>query len=379
MQCNAAWGPIQVFESPTEHFRMRVEFDIWHSDHRATYVMMDAGTRVEVKHFPMACRLISEKLMPRLHAVLQEEEVLRRGLFQVLFQATKSGEAMVSLRYKTPFARGIPKCDLQSKLTDDWEAAGRRLRDALDGAHVVGFRRGEHRAVGRDWIQEHLTVAGATAQLHYRQLAGFFSQPNAAVAEQMLAWARAVGRADSAIVGEDGPPRDDDLLELYCGNGTFAIALAPCFRRVLATELVKGLVDCAIQNAKDNDCENVSLARVSAEELAQALNGTRTFERMKHVDLTKYNFQTVLVDPPRAGLGPEVAEFLSRYKRIVYVSCNPKTLRQDMDILRESHDIQRMAVFDQFPYTHHAEMGVLLVQRSGLEGHGKYGTQQLSS
>merc|ERR1712217_153613 len=116
---------------------------------------------------------------------------------------------------------------------------------------------------------------------------------------------------DNATVGSRGEPRDDDLLELYCGNGNFAIALASCFRRVLATELVKTLVDAARQNATDNGIHNVAVARVSSEELAQALEGSRTFQRLAHVDLSSYRLGTVLVDPPRAGLGAEVSSCLT--------------------------------------------------------------------
>merc|ERR1712176_803135 len=96
----------------------------------------------------------------------------------------------------------------------------------------------------------------------------------------------------------------------------------------------------------------------------QALNGTRTFQRMSHIDLSSYNLGTVLVDPPRAGLGPAVSECLARYERIVYISCNPETLHKDLQVFCKTHDVKRVAAFDQFPYTEHLEAGVLLVRRS---------------
>jgi len=180
----------------------------------------------------------------------------------------------------------------------------------------------------------------------------------------MLSWARAVAARDDAAVGEaSAPARNDDLLELYCGNGNFSIALAPFFRRVLATEVVKVLVDTALVNAELNAVSNVAFGRVSAEEFAEALSGSREFSRMSHIDLKAYDLGTVLVDPPRAGLGKEVSEFLTRFRRIVYISCNPSTLLDDLTILAKTHTIKRLAVFDQFPYTDHLEMGILLVQR----------------
>ena len=56
-------------------------------------------------------------------------------------------------------------------------------------------------------------------------------------------------------------------------------------------------------------------------------------------------------------------EFIARYKNIIYISCNPETLQKDLEILTRTHEIKSMALFDQFPYTHHAEMGVMLVKK----------------
>lgn len=308
-------------------------------------------------------------------------------LFQVGFHTTLHGDALVSLLYRTPYARaarrqaaaadsrrGVAEAEegqegaeaatedhaADGPLTAAWEAAAARLHEALSGASVVGHIRGTRRVIGRAWVEERLQVAGAAAPLRYRQPEGMFSQPNSAVAQHMLAWARATARDRAAAVGSTGPPREDDLLELYCGSGHFAVALAPCFRKVLATELVKGAVEAARCNAEANGVENAAFARVSAEELALALGGLRTFTRLGHLDLESYRLQTVLVDPPRAGLGSEVASFVARFPRIVYMSCNPETFCEDLQTLLKTHSMVRVAAFDQFPYTDHLELGALL-------------------
>jgi len=376
---------IEVFASPPEHFRMRAEFDIWHSDAGLRYIMFDGKERIPVDHYPMGARRICDELMPTLLRVLEREESLRVRLFQANFHTTLFGDAMVSLLYHTPFqrnarrGRGQPGAAEEAEeaeeadgaqarrvqpgpLTAEWEAAAGRLQEALRGASVVGRSRGEKRVVGRDWVQEQLQVAGAPAPLTYRQPEGAFSQPNGDVAQHMVGWARAVARDDHAAVGSSGPHRPDDLLELYCGNGNFAIALAPCFRRAVGTELVKSSLEAAKMNADDNGVKNIAFARVSSEEFAQAWDGQREFQRLAGIDLGQYEFNTVLVDPPRAGLGSEVATFLARFQRIVYVSCNPETLCDDLATLCETHTIRRIAAFDQFPYTDHMEAGVLLVR-----------------
>ena len=103
-----------------------------------------------------------------------------------------------------------------------------------------------------------------------------------------------------------------------------------------------------------NGIKNTHVVRLSAEEVVQAIDGERVFTRLKdtQLDLTTLNIKTVLVDPPRAGCGPEVSKMLQRFENIVYISCNVETLAEDMLILSETHDMKRFAVFDQFPYTH---------------------------
>lgn len=369
---------VEVSESPAEHFRMRAEFDVWHDNSGSRYVMFNGRERVTVQSYRMGAKAINDVLMPGLLTALQKEEHLRRRLFQVNFHVTLHGDSLVSLLYHTPVDRSarrervrqqaeertaFAKDDDEVTFTPEWEAAATRLHDSLQGASIVGRARRKMKVVGKSWVEERLKIAGVPEPIRYRQVEGEFAQPNAHIAQQMLAWARAVARDDSAEVGSSGPARSDDLLELYCGNGHFCLALAACFRRVLATELVKALVDAAELGAADNGVTNLQLARVSAEELAQALGGERSFQRLAHVDLESYSLRTVLVDPPRAGLGPQVASCLAKYPRIVYISCNPETARTDLAVLGLTHCIRRFAAFDQFPYTHHLEMGMLLVRR----------------
>jgi tRNA (uracil-5-)-methyltransferase len=222
----------------------------------------------------------------------------------------------------------------------------------------------------------------------FAQLDDTFSQSNAGIAEHMLTWAVAAARAPDGDAS-DGlpadasasasalplplllpPAREDDLLELYCGSGNFTVALAPSFRRVMATEVSKAAVGAAEHNLAANGVANVQLGRVSAEELRAALEGVRPFERLKHIDLPALRMRTVLVDPPRAGCGAEVSPFLARFHRIIYISCNPVTMAEDVKRLEATHRIVRFALFDQFPYTPHLECGALLVAREEGAGVG---------
>ena len=134
------------------------------------------------------------------------------------------------------------------------------------GVSTVGRSKGKRIVIGRDYVEEQLVVAGLS--FRYRQPEGAFTQPNGEVCQKMLNWAY-------EALGE----RDDDLLELYCGNGNFTLPLATRVRRVLATEISKTSVNAALANIEDNGLDNIELVRLSAEELTQALNEVRPFRR----------------------------------------------------------------------------------------------------
>ncbi len=66
----------------------------------------------------------------------------------------------------------------------------------------------------------------------------------------------------------------------------------------------------------------------------------------------------MVVDPPRAGLHPPklVRKILKdRPETLVYVSCNPKTLSQNLKELSESYKIEEAVGLDMFPHTPHVE------------------------
>ena len=158
---------------------------------------------------------------------------------------------------------------------------------------------------------------------------------------------------------------DNDLLELYCGIGNFTLPLARHFRYVLATEVSKTAVSAARHNRAINGADNLQLARLSAEDVATALAGIRPFRRLQDLSpgLGEHDFSTVFVDPPRAGLDSATESLVSGFERIIYISCNPHSLAENLQGLCATHRVERLAFFDQFPYTDHMECGILLKGR----------------
>ncbi|MCJ1422695.1 hypothetical protein MMC29_000575 [Sticta canariensis] len=84
---------------------------------------------------------------------------------------------------------------------------------------------------------------------------------------------------------------------------------------------------------------------------------------MQGVDVQKMDLRTLLVDPPRSGLDDVTVQLLKEFDSIVYISCNPATLHENLQHIKGSHRIQQLALFDQFPYTDHIECGVLLQRK----------------
>ncbi len=328
----------EVFDSPREHYRLRTEFRLWREGEDRHYAMFEAGdkhTPIFFEQFPIASRRINE-LMPRLKAAWQASPALGFKLFQVEFLTTLSGDALITLCYHRP-------------LDAAWQAAAEQLASELQ-VSIVGRSRGKRLVIGKDYVEEELQVAGRL--FRYRQPEGAFTQPNGEVCQKMLGWAY-------DVLGQ----REDDLLELYCGNGNFTLPLATRVRKVLATEISKTSVNAALANLVDNGVDNVRLVRLSAEELTEALNEVRPFRRLADIDLKSYDFGSVFVDPPRAGMDPATCELTRRFDNILYISCNPETLAANIAQLHDSHRISRCTLFDQFPYTHHMEAGVLLQRR----------------
>lgn len=334
---------LEVFASPIEGYRMRAEFRFWHEGDDSYYVMFPKGQSrnpYRVDHFPAATPIIQDA-MPRLREAVLASEALRHKLFQVDFLGTRRGELLISLLYHRP-------------LNDEWQAGANQLAQSL-GASIIGRSRKQKIILQRDYVEDDFTVDGIT--LRYRQYENAFSQPNAWINEAMLNWASAQCAYHNQQSGH-GPKAD--LLELYCGNGNFSFALAPHFHRVLATELDKAGIRAAKANAEMNGIDNVELVRMSAEDIAAALAKVRPFRRLANIELTEFNFTTVFVDPPRSGLDARAIEQIRQFDRILYISCNPETLTQNIDALRTTHKIEEYALFDQFPFTEHIESGVVL-------------------
>ena len=166
-----------------------------------------------------------------------------------------------------------------------------------------------------------------------------FYQVNPEVGEELV----------KAVVAEFKKSPTEELLDLYCGVGVFGLCCAPA--KLTGIESGRQAIEFAKKNASS---QNYAGARFYAEEVGRNLKRIRITERT-----------TVVVDPPRAGMEPNVPKWLAESKapRIFYVSCDPATLMRDLRTITRSYDVESVRWFNMFPRTARFETLVVLKRR----------------
>src|SRR3989454_7305515 len=192
---------------------------------------------------------------------------------------------------------------------------------------------------GRPFIYERL--GGLTFKLG---LLTFF-QTNTTQAERMLA----VGREVAGLRGTE------QVLDLYCGVGTFALALAGQAAEVIGIEALRAAAEAARENAALNGITNTTFHTAEAADLRWVL-------------ALQSRPDVLVLDPPRAGAGVAVMRAIGALAppRVVYVSCNPTTLASDLRELQGwGYEMAAIQPVDLFPHTYHVECVVQLQRIAG--------------
>ncbi len=143
------------------------------------------------------------------------------------------------------------------------------------------------------------------------------------------------------------PGKGEKVLDLYSGTGSIGILVAPFVSSVVGVELVEDAVKAAHENAEINNIENIKFYHGDVKDYLKEHEGE------------ELNFDTVIVDPPRAGLHPKALRRLLRLDapRILYISCNPSTFARDAkSIVDAGYSLPEVTPVDMFPHTMHIEV-----------------------
>lgn len=188
---------------------------------------------------------------------------------------------------------------------------------------------------GRDYIIEELL------DLKFKISPFSFFQTNSRGAESLYSIVRDfMGNGDNKVV-----------FDLYCGTGTIGQIAAPNAKKVIGLELIEEAVEAAKENAKLNGLDNCEFI---AGDVA---------ETIKQV---KVKPDIIILDPPRSGVSPKALDYVIKFnaKEIIYVSCNPKTMVDNLEtLLVAGYKVEKSKVKDMFPNTPHAETVVRLIKK----------------
>ena len=198
------------------------------------------------------------------------------------------------------------------------------------------------------WIgdaSKDLVLKETTCGLDFEVPADGFYQVNTDVGEEL---AKAV-----AAEYQKGAAEAPEVLDLYCGVGVLGLCCKP--PRLTGIESGRQAIEFAKRNAAAQKAVD---ARFFSEQVG------RNIGRIKIGPKT-----TVIVDPPRGGLEPNVPKWLaaSNAPRILYVSCDPATLMRDLRVISRSYDVsydvESVRWFNMFPRTARFETLVSLRRR----------------
>jgi 23S rRNA (uracil1939-C5)-methyltransferase len=272
----------------------------------------------------------------REHALEPYDQEAQRGFLRhlVVREGRNTGQALVTLVTAPGELRG----------EEAFVAALRRFPEVRSIHWAVNDRPAEVTNLptrllwGEPWIEE--SILG----LRYRVRPNAFLQTNTAMCERLYELARDY----AALSGEE------TVYDLYSGIGTIALTLAGDALTVWGVEASEESVACALENAEVNGIAN---AAFFAGEVASSLEELR--DRAGPPD-------TVVVDPPRAGLSGKALRRIGELgaPRLVYVSCNPTTLAGNAkELVREwGYRLERARPVDMFPHTPHVETVALFTR-----------------
>ena len=200
---------------------------------------------------------------------------------------------------------------------------------------------------GRDYIYD--TLSGVELKI----TAPSFYQVNHGACELLYAKARELAR----------PTKSDTLLDLYCGAGSIGLSMAKDAGEVIGIEIIESAVACARENAMRARVNNAKFFTGDAKETEKLLDTAE--KEIGH----KIQPNIVILDPPRAGCSEELIKYVSALlpERIVYISCNPRTLARDTAIFRSlGYSTDKVYLYDLFAKTGHVESVACLTKSDVL-------------
>ena len=266
----------------------------------------------------------------KFHTGLMRSLVIRKGFRtgELLINIVTAGKDADTLFDEEGYVKKITSLELSDHIVGILHTINDNISDTVccDELRVL---------YGRSYYEEEIMG------LRFKVGAFSFFQTNVAAAERLYK------DAISLIDGLDGKT----VYDLYCGTGTITQAMALKAKKAIGVEIVKEAIETAKMSAELNGLSNCTFI---ADDVQNAL---ASIEDKPDV---------IVVDPPRAGISPKALSQILSYgvKQIVYISCNPKTLAENLRAcVMQGYMPLKIKAYDNFPFTKHIESVVLLEKK----------------
>jgi 23S rRNA (uracil1939-C5)-methyltransferase len=261
----------------------------------------------------------------------------------ITLRTTTTGEVMVILQVtydEMPWIEAILRRlekDFPQITSFNYVINGKK-NDTFSDLNIICWK-------GNPYITEVMPLPDGSGSLQFRIGPKSFYQTNPEQAYQLyrVAWEMA------------GLKGEELIYDLYTGTGTIANFVAKNAKSVVGLEYVAAAIEDAKINSQIN---NITNTRFFAGDIKDLLD-----ESFLNVHGQP---DTIITDPPRAGMHEEVTKMLLKAapEKIVYVSCNAATQARDLAILNADYEIVGVQPVDMFPQTMHVENVVGLRRRS---------------
>ncbi len=306
--CNVIWG-----------YRNKIHLHIITGNNSVLCAYHTPGTRNEFT--PIDRCFLASDLMNRL--ISEFLSCLGRGLEKCINEITLQ-RSQASKKLLLCCYGNLRKKELA--LLEPLLALGKKF--SLAGIVYVNKKRNEKSILlGKDQLSE--TVAGKTFLFGCQS----FFQINIPMLEILI----------QDLKRELPHSSGKNMLDLYCGVGTFAIALSGFFSNITAVESSRANISFLRKNIAINAVSNLEVVHAKCEDWIKNAH--------------KKKPDTIIIDPPRRGMESALFEQISKIQPslIAYISCDPATLNRDLKILGQKYKLRKIFAYDFFPHTPHIE------------------------
>ena len=238
-------GGIKINLSPACGYRSRCEFGYRNS----FYTMYDRSGNIQYLEVFNIARPAIQDLMPKLRNNINHSKFLNHKLFQVNFRTNSEDKILVTLIF-------------HRKLNDEMKEEAQKISNQFKIDINLRSKKDIY-STGDELLVDGININN----IMLYQTDQSFYQPNHFHMPEMV-------KKTLSYIYEP-----EDLLELYCGSGTFTLPLSYKFNNVFATENNRQSIKCLKKSIDKLSINNINYARLSAEEVSEAFNG-RVFRRM---------------------------------------------------------------------------------------------------